>query len=192
MGVSMDNDMDSLPDGVTREALHRRQIDFQGFRRSDGLFEIHGHITDRKTHAFALPSSDRTVPAGSPIHDMRIIIVFDAEMIIREVRTNISAYPYSPCPGGGDSLQALIGARIGRGWNNEVRNRLPACDTCTHLREMLAPLASAAFQTMTSLYAARRRDEGEGSGPPMKVDSCYAYGASRDLVKRLWPEFYKP
>ncbi|MGC4250594.1 MAG: DUF2889 domain-containing protein [Sphingobium sp.] len=183
-------DIDILPEGVTREELHHRQLDFHGFRRSDGLFEIHGRITDRKTFDFTPPSGPKTIPAGSPVHDMQIVIVFDRGMIIQEVRTSMNAFPYISCPGGGDTLQALVGLHIGRGWNNEVRKRLPLCDTCTHLREILTPLASAAFQTMTGMNGPMP-DIRDANGRPTKIDSCHAYGASRELVKQLWPEFHE-
>ena len=46
-------------------------------------------------------------------------------MIVHEVETFIRAYPYRECPGGGATLQALVGLRIGAGWSGEVRKRLP-------------------------------------------------------------------
>lgn len=181
---------DTLPDDVTREELHHRQIDFRGYRRSDGLFEVHGHITDRKTYDFAPPNGAKTLPAGSPIHDMDVIVLFDADMIVRDVRTAMNAFPYMSCLGGGDTLRALVGLHIGKGWNSEVRKRLPDCDTCTHLREILTPLATAAFQTM-SRYRTAAPDRRDADGRPVKIDSCHAYGASRALVKQFWPEFHK-
>lgn len=94
---------------VAREPLHTRQITFEGFRRSDGLFEIEGYLTDRKPHDFAPPSSPRVVPANEPIHDLGLRVVFDLDMIVHEVETFIRAYPYRECPGGGATLQALVG-----------------------------------------------------------------------------------
>jgi hypothetical protein len=29
-------------------------------------------------------------------------------------------------------------------------------------------------------------------GRPLKIDSCHAYSATRDLVKTRWPEHYQP
>ena len=182
---------DDQQDHVTREELHHRQIDFRGYRRSDGLFEVEAHLTDRKSQDFMPPGDGRLVPAHSAVHDLGVTLVFDADMVVRKVRTMIDAYPYAQCPGGGDTLQALVGMRIGAGWNSEVRKRLPSGDTCTHLKEILGPMASAAYQTMTAL---RRHllDARDAEGRPAKIDSCYAYGASRDLVKRWWPEHHRP
>ncbi|MDN7997859.1 DUF2889 domain-containing protein [Burkholderia multivorans] len=177
---------------VTREPLHTRQITFEGFRRSDGLFEIEGYLTDRKPHDFAPPSSPRVVPANEPIHDLGLRVVFDLDMIVHEVETFIRAYPYRECPGGGATLQALVGLRIGAGWSGEVRKRLPPGDTCTHLREILIPLATAAIQTVNPLRSQTLLDATDASGKPLKVDSCFAYGASRELVLQRWPAFHRP
>jgi len=180
-----------LPDGVTREKIHHRQIDLHGYRRSDGLFEVEGRISDRKPHDFHPPRNGRSVPANTPLHDMVVVLVFNKDLVVQAVRTSMNAYPYATCSGGGDSLQALVGLRIGAGWNAEVRKRLPVSDTCTHMRELLGPMATAAFQTTTEtrrhLLDARKAD-----GKPVKVDTCYAYSASRDLVKQFWPDYYQP
>jgi hypothetical protein len=182
---------DDLPDDVACEEIHSRQIDLRGYRRADGLFEVRARLTDRKSHDFTPPGDSRMVPAQAPLHDLGVTVVFDEDMVVRKVRTFIDAHPYAQCPAGGDTLQSLVGLRIGPGWNSEVRKRLPSCDTCTHLKEILAPLASAAYQTMTE----QRRhllDARDSKGKPVKIDSCYAYGASRDLVKRLWPDYHQP
>lgn len=178
-------------DAVTREELHFRRIDFRGFLRSDGLLEVEAQLTDRKTHEFAPPSAARVVPAGEAIHDHGLRVVFGDDMVIREVTTAIRAYPYRECAGGGDALQALVGLRIGAGWNSELRKRLPAGDTCTHLKEMMTPLASAAFQTVYSVRSSQV-SEADAQGRPRKIDSCYAYGASRELVAMHWPAFHQP
>jgi hypothetical protein len=176
---------------VTREELHLRRIELRGFRRSDGLFEVEARLTDRKPHDFQPPSGTRVVPAGEPIHDHGLRVVFDADMVIREMDTAIRAYPYRECPQGGASLQALVGVRIGAGWSGEVRKRLPSADTCTHLKEMLIPLASAAMQSMHAVRL-HQVDAVDASGRPLKIDSCYAYGAARELVLQRWPAFHRP
>ncbi|MES2484118.1 MAG: DUF2889 domain-containing protein [Pseudomonadota bacterium] len=178
-------------DDIVREELHHRRIDFRGFKRSDGLLEVQAQLTDRKTHDFSPPSGGTQVAAGETIHDHGLRVVFGDDMVIREMHTAIRAYPYPECPQGGQTLQALVGLRIGAGWNAELRKRLPAGDTCTHLKEMLIPLASAAFQTVYSVRQNQVRELDE-SGRPRKIDSCYAYGAGRSLVQQNWPIFFRP
>nr|WP_175803085.1 DUF2889 domain-containing protein [Burkholderia anthina] len=178
-------------DGITREEIHHRQIDMRGYRRSDGLFEVTAYLADRKTSDFTPPGGTRTVVALAAIHDLGVTLVFDVDMIVRAVSTFIRSHPYAQCPGGGDSLQALVGLRIGAGWNSEIRKRLPSCDTCTHLKEILGPVATTAYQTMVGVRSSPLNDR-NSEGKPLKIDSCYAYGASRDLVKHLWPEHHQP
>jgi hypothetical protein len=57
--------------------------------------------------------------------------------------------------------------------------------------QLLAPMATTAFQTMGR--SRRAADFARDStGRPTKVDSCYAYGASNALVENNWPEYYRP
>jgi hypothetical protein len=69
----------------------------RGFRRSDGLFEVEGRVTDRKPHDFE-PIYGQPVPAGAPMHDMGVRLVFDDDMVVRDVQTFTDAAPYEVCP----------------------------------------------------------------------------------------------
>ena len=180
-----------LPDGVTREELHVRRIEFRGFQRSDGLFEVEGCLTDRKPIDFQPPSGSRVVRANDPIHDLGVRVIFDGDMVVRAVQTFFRDYPYKDCRGGGDALQAMVGARIGAGWSSEVRKRLPSSETCTHQKEIMVGLASAAIQAMT-VKRLRLPDAVDAEGRPLKVGSCYAYDESREIVLQRWPAFHRP
>ena len=72
---------------IAREELHFRRIDMRGYRRSDGLYEVEGQLTDRKPHDFQPASGGRPARAGEPIHDMGVRLVFDDDMTVREVQT---------------------------------------------------------------------------------------------------------
>lgn len=176
---------------VERKELHFRRIDMRGFRRSDGLFEVEGRVIDQKPHQFKPASSNRLVPAYEPIHDMGVCLVFDAAMVVHDVRTFTDAAPYSVCPEGGHALQSLKGVRIAAGWSREVRNRLSGARSCTHLMELLMPLATTAIQAM-SVFRMGEKEALDASGRPKKIDSCFAYAAERELVLRRWPEFHRP
>lgn len=176
---------------MTREELHVRRIDMRGYRRSDGLYEIEGRVTDRKPYDFVPGGGGRAVPANEAIHDMGVRLVFDDEMVVREVHTFSEAYPYADCPAGGTALQSLIGLRMASGWTREVRSRLDGGRSCTHLMELLTPLATAAIQSL-SIVRKDRPEPLDANGRPRKIDSCYAYAAERELVKIHWPEFHRP
>jgi hypothetical protein len=176
--------------GVTREERHFRRIDIRGYLRSDGLFEVVGQLIDQKPPGYVSHMGVQLAP-GMPLHDMGVRLVFDHDLIVREVTTFTDAAPYRPCPGGGAALQAIVGVRIGKGWTAELHQRLPRSETCTHLRELLGPMATAAIQT-------RAGSQRPGSAPPQAderpamIDSCYAYAAHREVVLERWPQWHTP
>lgn len=163
----------------------------RGYRRSDGLYEVEGRVTDRKPHDFVASSGGRSVPAHEPIHDMGVRLVFDEQLLVHDVETFTEAAPYGECPLGGRALRSLIGLRMTSGWNKELRNRLGGARSCTHLMELLTPLATVAFQSL-SVVGRGRPERYDATGRPAKIDSCYAYGAQRELVRQRWPEFHRP
>jgi len=176
---------------VEREELHLRRIEMRGFRRSDGLFEIEGHVLDTKPRDFVPASGERAVAAGEAIHDMGVRLVFDETMQVRGVTTFMRATPYAECAGGGQALQGLVGLRMTSGWSREVNARLRGGCSCTHLRELLIPMATAAFQSLSAMRQGMP-DRLDANGRPVKIDSCWAYAAERDLVRRRWPQFHRP
>lgn len=179
------------PAATREEELHFRRIDMRAWRRSDGLFELEGRVTDRKPFDFE-PWHDagHAVPTGEPIHDMGVRLVYDRDLCIHGVETFTEAAPYGECPDGGRALQTLVGVRMASGWNKEVRSRLGGPRACTHLMELLIPMATTAFQSL-SVVNRGRVDRVDADGRPLKIDSCYAYGAERELVRMHWPQFHR-
>lgn len=178
------------PDATREEELHFRRVDMRAWRRSDGLFELEGRVTDRKPYDFAPWHGDKRFPAGTPVHDMGVRLVYDRDLAIHAVSTFTEAAPYDECPAGGAALQTLVGLRMTSGWSKEVRTRLGGERACTHLMEILIPMATTAFQSLSQVNRGRA-ERVDANGRPYKIDSCYAYGATRELVRVLWPQFYK-
>ena len=175
---------------VTREELHFRRIDMRGFRRSDGLFEVEGRVVDRKPHNHE-PILGRPVPAGAAMHDMGVRLVFDDDLMVHNLQTFTDAAPYEACPAGGLALQELKGLRMTSGWSSEVRSRLAGARSCTHLMQLLIPLATVAFQSLSALRQGPP-DHLDATGRPTKIDSCYAYAAEGELVRRRGRAFPGP
>lgn len=186
----MQSSSSRLQAGASRKQLHLRRIEMRGFERTDGLYEVEGRVSDQKTQDLTVPGGGKLVKAHDAIHDMGVALVFDADMVVHEVRTFTDAAPFDECPGGGQVLQALKGARIAQGWSKEVRTRLAGARGCTHLVELLIPLATAAYQTM-AMYRLAGPDRLDDAGRPLKIDSCHAYRAEGELVQVLWPAFSK-
>lgn len=172
-----------------REELHTRTIALKAYRRSDGLFEVEARLRDTKPNDFTPFSGDRIVPAGCPVHDLGVRIVHDADFLVHDVETFAAATPYSVCPGGGLALERLKGVRMVAGWRREIQARLGRSESCTHLVELLGPLATVAFQA-SSTDRRGRPEPVDATGRPRKIDSCFAYAATGDLVKRMYPAFH--
>jgi hypothetical protein len=175
---------------VTREPLHLRRIEMRGFRRSDGLFELEATLVDTKSHDFAPPVVGRQVPAGEPVHQFAVRLVFDEALCVQDVAAVTEAGPYEECPGAAASLQALKGLSMTSGWNKAVRDRLARAANCTHLVELLTPMASAAYQSMAGVFP-ERIGRLDAQGRPSKIDSCWGYRAEGEVVLQRWPAFHR-
>ena len=176
-----------LPPSVPRDELHLRRIEMRGYRRHDGLYDIEARITDTKNSTLEL--SEKTVPAGEPIHDMWLRLVVDEELTVHDVVAVTDASPFPICPQAAGTLAVLKGLRIGPGWSRAVKERLRRSDNCTHLAELLMPLATTAVQTLAPLRHTQP-DRLDTNGRPLKIDSCYAYASKRAVVMRRWPQHY--
>src|SRR5260370_1815495 len=78
-----------------RELLHTRQIECQGFRRNDKLWEIEAHMTDRKSYSFpSEEQDDGEVVAGTPIHDMWLRVTLDDSLVIQAIEAVAHRSPY--------------------------------------------------------------------------------------------------
>jgi hypothetical protein len=84
----------------------------------------------------------------------------------------------------------LKGLRIGPGGTAEVKRRLGGAKSCTHVLELLGPVATTAYQTLV-IVRREQPDKLRPDGRPAKIDSCVAYGRSSELIKRRWPAYYE-
>ena len=176
---------------LARTTLHQRTIVMTGYAREDGLFEIEGRVTDTKPHGFTPPGGNRHVRAGEPLHDMSVCMVFDAGLVVRDVAYVTHSSPYPACQRGGESLRDICGLRIAAGWSAEVKRRLGGARSCTHLMELLLPMATTAMQSM-SVFNLQNPTPRDAAGRPTKIDSCFAYARDGEVVLRRWPEFHRP
>src|SRR5579885_361328 len=177
-----------LPPSVARDELHLRRIDLRGYARHDGLYDIEARMTDTKTTELTL-GDERRVPAGNPIHDMWVRLVVDEDLNVLDIVAATDASPFRVCPEATATLQSMKGVRIGAGWSLALRQRLSGRQGCTHLTELLMPLATVAFQTLAQVRQ-RKPTPVDASGKPRKIDSCYAYASDREVVQHRWPLFY--
>jgi len=172
-----------------RQLIHHRRIDCKGYQREDGLWDIEGYLVDVKT--YDIDNFDRgTVRAGEPVHDMWLRITLDEDFLIHEAEAVTDASPYYVCPAITENFRKLKGIQIKPGWRKAVNKLLGGTSGCTHLVELLNPLATAAFQSMY-LIKAREIHSSHPDKKPFLLDTCHAFARNSPVVKRQWPEYYK-
>ena len=179
-----------MTDSVERKEIHHRQLDIRFFQRSDGLFEVEGRLLDRKSHPFRRLLQDRDTPAGTPLHDILVRLVIDESLLVHDASATLAASPFDVCRGAANTLAPLKGLRIGAGWNKRVRELLGGAASCTHVVELLGPMATTAYQGLAPQRLARMTQQGNDEHKS-KIDSCYAYASHREVVARLWPNSRK-
>lgn len=170
--------------------MHTRRVECRGYLRDDGLWDIEGHLLDTKP--YDLPNDDRPtgqIRAGDPLHEMwlRLTVNLDLEVLAVEAKTDFG--PYGLCGDIVGNFQRLVGLRIASGWTQKTRRLLGGVEGCTHLVELLGPVATTAFQT---IYPARAKRDAlsPSKGKPGLIDSCHAYRADGPVVKTRWPQHY--
>ena len=181
-----------MTEPITREELHHRQIDLRFYKRSDGLYEVVANLTDTKSHTFKLQLRDEPVSPGTPIHHMIMTMVVDESLTVKDIKAEMKATPFGVCLGAQSTLSGIIGLQIGPGWTKKTKALLGGSASCTHLMELLGPMATTAFQGIAPKRL-QEIDRPENEGMRVgKVNSCYAYAEHREVIARLWPELYKP
>jgi len=169
--------------------MHFRKIDMQGYRRPDGLYEIEGRLTDTKSDPFTVDVEGHTIAPGNYLHDMWVRLVVDEDLLVHEASACTDASPYGECPQAAPGIARLKGARIESGWRAAIQQRLGGAQGCTHMRELLFTMGSAAYQTLAPI----RRHKNmalDRKGHPIKLDSCLAYRSEGELARHKWPAFY--
>lgn len=190
---------------IGRQHLHTRRVVCEGFFRDDGLWDIEGRITDEKTYEHANEWRG-TLQPGDFVHDMSIRLTIDHTFLIVEAEAVTDKSPYSMCGDIAPAFRKLIGLRIGAGFHRAVRERLGGVHGCTHIVELLRPLATTVFQTVSSKKARdlnRAHREKAGTLPPKDpnaapkprrkpymLDSCHSWASDSEVTKRWVPHFY--
>jgi len=172
--------------------------DYPDYFREDGLFDIDARIVDRKTYTYDAPRTG-TVAAGYPVHDMSIRLGIDHTLTVREVEAVMDVQPYGVCSDVLDNFQNLVGLQIGAGWNKRARQVIGGVLGCTHIGELLGPIATVAFQAMSGEYPQRLIAEHAGEEAitdpddmmPFMLNGCYAWSDSGQLVKEDYPDYFR-
>jgi hypothetical protein len=175
----------------TRTLLHTRRVVCAGYARSDGTIEVEAEMKDITANGTDLYF--KRLSAGEVIHGMRLVVTLDADLVIQHVKALTDTAPTPWCAEGNSAYAALKGLKVGSGFTRQVKALVGGTKGCTHLTELLGPLATTAMQTWFAMrrQAVSLRALHEGDGPipkPHVVDTCRAYRAEGPAIKVIWPE----
>lgn len=176
-----------LPSPAPRKHIHTRRIELNGYQRADGLWDIEAHLVDTKGYEFHNRFRG-PIPIGEHLHEMWMRLTLDDEMKIHAVEACTDYSPFPICPEAAANFQRLVGMQIGSGWIDRVKERIGAVEGCTHLLELLRPMATVAFQTIMPL---RRKEEPELRRPAL-INSCHGWREDGEPVRQIYPQWHRP
>lgn len=187
----------ALPAASPRKPLHTRSIVCDGYLREDGDFDIEARILDVKAYAYTEPFRGRREP-GDPVHEMLVRLTVSPSMMVRGIAVDMPQTPYGTCQGARAAFQKLVGASIGPGWRKAVNEAVGGVSGCTHVRELLFPMATVAFQTIGGWSSddAGNTRQGQSAeqpvqrkGKPYFLDGCISWASDGEIVAQLHPEY---
>jgi hypothetical protein len=194
-----------LSEPADRELLHLRDIELRGYRRTDGDYDIEAYLMDTKSYGYGNPDRGYIQP-GEPLHGLWARMTVDEGMTIVAFEAASDHTPYAICPRAAPNFASLAGLTIGPGFLKAAAARVGGTHGCTHLRELLQQMGTAAFQTIKPARARQAMmDEGTtapGSdrydarvaaamgGPAAILNTCIGYGTDSPVIKRRWPHLY--
>ncbi len=186
----------SLPTASTRRHLHTRTIVCEGFLRDDGLWDIEARIVDTKTYAYTEVERG-TRAAGLHVHDMMVRLTLDQAMVVHDIETSMLSTPYEVCSSALPAYKKLIGAKVGAGWRKAVNEAVGGDKGCTHVRELLFPMATVAFQTISGWREEGSDPKSPPDSPPLNaqglpyfVGGCKAWAVDSPVTRREYPQYF--
>jgi hypothetical protein len=177
--------MPLTPPTYLRQPAHQRSITVQSYERSDGLWDLEGHLTDVWPQDLKVATG--TLPAGRPMHSMWLRLTVDRTATIVAAEAVTDAGPYgTACATITPDYGQLVGVRIAGGYRDAIRRLFGRTAGCTHINELAGVMGSAAMQ---ALWGVMSRDS---ETKPMSIDGCHALKSSGPQVARFFPRWYQP
>ena len=171
---------------VDRTRLHVRAVTYEGYRRSDELFDIEGHLTDAKDHDYMLLTGLRR--AGDPVHDMWIRLTIGHDYVIRAIEVTTDEMPYpDACDRITGEYSKLVGTSLLHGFRRTLQDAMGGVRGCSHLTELLSHAPTAAIQ----MFAGLRREIEPGGDKPFQLDRCHALETTTETVRQYYPRWYR-
>ena len=170
---------------VPRKTSHIRRVSYQGYEREDGLWDMEAELHDSKAHDMPSFRHQGVRLAGDPIHHMWLRVTIDRKLVVHAIEAAMDAHPLQDCPQARPALQGMVGACMARGWRQAIAQHMGGVASCTHLREVLFNMATAAFQTLPAAFGG-----GDPDTPPRHLGQCTGWDFEGNGVKEYFPQFY--
>ncbi|MCW5653415.1 DUF2889 domain-containing protein [Hydrogenophaga sp.] len=185
--------MRELPPPKPRAPLHTRQVTCTGWLREDGLWEVEGRLSDVRAYdmdpAFVRGNAVMR-KSGDPIHLMSLRIALDDSFTIVEALAVSHQTPYADCMEINATYEQLVGLRIEAGFSQAVKTRFRGVLGCTHLTELLGPMATTALQSIRPAMERQRHLQGlppRDDGPrPALLNSCHGLRRGGEPAIMRW------
>jgi hypothetical protein len=173
---------------IKRTLLHTRSVIYKGYLREDGLWDIEGVLRDDR--AYESKSIDRPViPVGEPLHDLWIRVTLDDDMKVVAIDSGMFKTPINECPAAQASMQSMVGVTMGRGWREAINSRMGDVRGCTHMRELLFNMATAAFQTIPfyrdRMVSNDKVTDAKKARRSLQMGQCMSWDPEGPFVQRL-------
>lgn len=168
---------------VARTPQHHRRIHFHSFLREDGLWDIEGELHDSKSVDVPFVNRKGLRKAGEPIHSMWIRVTVDTGLVVQSIEAAMDAHPLGGCPSALAAMQKMVGSCMGRGWRQSIDTHLGKEAGCTHMRELLQSMATAAFQSIFAAFAP------QADQPPRFLGQCKGWAFDGAGVAEFYPQF---
>ena len=175
--------MPLLSSTVARTPQHIRTVNYRSFERADGLWDIEGELIDTKAIDQHRPHGSGLRKAGEPIHHMLIRLTVNTELVVQAVEASMEAHPLQGCPGALEAMQRMVGCSMTHGWRKAINSNLAGVAGCTHMRELLQNMATAAFQSILSAF------QTAPDQPPIYAGRCTGWDFNGPGVATYLPQF---
>jgi hypothetical protein len=179
-----------LTQPASRKLAHTRVVTCQGYQRDDGLWDIEGRIVDTKPYRFQNRDRGGWIEADEALHDISIRLTVNLDLEVIDVDAAIDYSPYNYCKSVSTVARNLVGLKIAPGWTQKSKLAMGANRGCTHLTELLGPVATTAIQTISSAKSRLGQSKARRSSSSAFLDSCHTYASDSPVVKLHWPEHY--
>lgn len=174
--------MSVAPPAAPRRLLHLRRITCEAFEREDGLLDVEALLIDTKPTAVRLVTG-KSVDPGSPIHRMRVRLTVNRERWIVEASAHSEERPYQECEGIEAAYRKLVGLRIEPGFTLQVKRLFRGEAGCTHISELIAPMASTVFQVLWADSDFVGADPAAPRGQFSPVGACHGLRSGGQVVR---------